>query len=57
MTKAEFVRVVSRLFPMYLLAWAFTGCTFLPDLLHSFAHKRGINIGGPCPAIARLDFS
>jgi hypothetical protein len=38
MTKPEFVRILSRLFALYLLAWALTDCTYLPQHLLSLTH-------------------
>jgi hypothetical protein len=38
MTKTEFVRILSRLFALYLLAWALTECTYLPRYIHSLVH-------------------
>ena len=38
MMKAEFVRILSRLIAFYLLAWALTDCTYLPQYLLSLAH-------------------
>ena len=38
MTKTEFVRILSRLFALYLLAWALTDCTYLPQYILSLVH-------------------
>jgi hypothetical protein len=38
MTKTEFVRILSRFFALYLLAWALTDCTYLPQYIHSLVH-------------------
>jgi hypothetical protein len=37
-TKAELVQVVSRLFALFLLAWAIANITYLPQYLHSAIH-------------------
>jgi len=40
MTKATFVRAVSRVIALYLLIWALADCTYLPQYLHSYVHHR-----------------
>jgi hypothetical protein len=37
-TRAELVQVASRLFALFLLAWAIADITYIPHYLHSLAH-------------------
>jgi hypothetical protein len=39
MTKTEFIRIVSRVFALYLLVCAVMECTYFPQFLNSLIHR------------------